>query len=131
MLLALESFYISTMGFFKISLGLFLLRVIIDKRQRQFIYWILFIFSLYSLGYFFLTVFQCGVPHGATFWQGKLGNQCLTITEGYGLSYTHAALTAMTDIIFVVIPIPLVMRSSSLQLREKWVVGFILGIGTV
>ena len=131
MLLALESFYIWTMGFFKISFGLFLLRVIIDERQRQFIFWVLLIFNLYSLAYFFLTVFQCGVPHGATFWQRKLGNQCLTITAGYGLSYTHAALTTMTDIIFIVLPIPLVVRSRSLQLQEKWVVGFILTIGAV
>jgi hypothetical protein len=130
MLLALESFYVVTVGIFKVSLGLFFLRVLIEKWQRKVVHWTLIIFSTYSVGYFFYAIFQCGIPNGAVFWERKITSQCTSDATGLGLGYTHGILTALTDMVFVVLPFP-VVRRARLNLREKMIVGGILGLATM
>jgi hypothetical protein len=115
---ALESLYIATMAFFKISLGLFFLRVLTERWQKIFVYCILVIITAYSVGYLFFSVFRCGVPSGDHFWQQKLANKCTPGSYGLGFGYTHAILTAGTDIIFLFLSIHMV-RHSSLKFREK------------
>jgi rhodopsin domain-containing protein len=130
MLLALESLYVVTISLFKVSLGLFLLRILITRWQRLTAYWVLSIFSFYSLGYFFFALFQCGVPSGNSFWTRKLANKCAPQWVGLSLGYIHASLTAGSDIILVILPI-LALRQSKMKRGEKIIVSCILGIGAM
>jgi rhodopsin domain-containing protein len=130
MLLAMECFYIATVGLFKISLGLFLARILITHWQRLILFWILGVFSIYTLGYFFFAVFQCGVPSGNSFWTRKLARQCASDSIGISLGYLHASLSAGSDITLVVLPI-IALKNSLIKRGEKIVISCILGIGAM
>jgi hypothetical protein len=125
-----EALYILTMGVFKIALGLFFIRVLPYPRQRQLVWITVSIFSLYSLGYFFFVIFQCGVPSGDRYWRRKLANQCDPRGSALGTAYAHAALSASTDLMFILLPIS-VVRNTRLSKKEKWIVAGIMSIGAV
>jgi hypothetical protein len=126
-MLAIEALYTATVAFFKISLGLFFLRIIIARKQRQLVYGILVIYTIWCIGYGFFAVFQCGIPSGSRFWVHKITDQCGSDALGLGMGYTHAVLTAGTDIIFVLIPIPIVSKAR-IKPREKWVIMCIFAV---
>jgi hypothetical protein len=131
MLLSLEALYVVTVLAFKISLSFFFLRVIVRPIERSIIIWVLTIFTFFSVGYLFFAIFQCGIPSGSTFWIHKLNDKCAPDQSGLGMAYTHAVLTAGTDLIFLVLPIPLLRRSITFRVREKIVLGMIMGLGTL
>src|ERR1700759_3543282 len=97
----MQAFYVITMGIFKISLGLFFLRILVARWARRVVYGVLFAFSLYSVGYFFFVVFGCGVPGGGSYWMRKIANECASDSITLGLGYALAILTAGTDLIFL------------------------------
>jgi hypothetical protein len=130
MLLAADTFYVVTVAFFKISLGLFFMRVIVDQKQRTVIRWVVITFTTFSFGYFWFAVFQCGVPSGSHYWQRRLANQCSPLKFSLSLGYIHALLSAGSDFTFMCLPYPL-LRDSQLKTREKWLVSGILVFGTV
>jgi hypothetical protein len=129
MLLAVDSLYVVTIALFKISLGVFFLRVLIHPYQRTVIHWILYIFTTFSVGYLFFAVFQCGIPRGSDFWERRISNHCSPVALNLVLGYMHAVLSAASDLILMCLPIP-ALRNSTLKLREKIVVGGILTFGT-
>jgi hypothetical protein len=129
-LLSLESFYVVTVGFFKVSLAYYFLRIVIDQRTRQLIYAVLTIFSIYSFGYFFFAIFQCGIPSGSSFWERKIALECASDSVGLGLGYTHAILTASSDLIFLSLVIPIVVKSR-LRMREKVIVCLLMAFATL
>jgi hypothetical protein len=118
------------MAFFKLSLGFFFLRIVINPRQRMLIRWVLIVFTTYSFGYLFYAIFRCGVPSGSNFWHNKLADKCTPPSYGLGSGYTHSILTAGTDFIFLLMPIPLVLHSK-LLFREKVTVASIMILGTM
>jgi hypothetical protein len=118
------------MGLFKVSLGLFFLRLLKHPMQRRLIIVVVTIFSLFTIGYFFFAMFQCGMPIGDRYWTRRVAHECLPYSAGLGLAYAHAALTAGTDLMFIILPIS-VVRNSQLTTREKWTVATIMSIGTV
>jgi hypothetical protein len=126
-MLALETLYIVAMALFKISLGLFFLRVLIDPILRRIIYAILIIYNIWSVGYLFFALFQCGVPKGDRFWENKLSSKCGSDSLGLGMGYAHAVLSAATDIIFVALPLPVIFKAK-MQPREKWIITGIFGL---
>jgi hypothetical protein len=130
LVLSLECLYVVTVAIFKISLGLFFLRLLTDNRSRLIIKWILILFSLFSTGYLFFAIFQCGIPRGSTFWLRKFAGQCASEPVGLGMGYIHAILTAGTDLMFLALTYPMI-RNSQLEKREKVVVGFILCLATL
>jgi hypothetical protein len=130
MLLALEVFYILTIGVFKVSIGLFFVRILTEKWQRGTIYCVLVIFSTFGVVYFFYAIFQCGIPTGSTFWQRRVANQCLSNSSGLGLGYTHGVLTALTDLIFVALPLWVVFKAR-LNLRERIIISGIMLLAIV
>jgi hypothetical protein len=120
-MVALEAFYVLTIALFKVSLGLFFLRILTAPRERRIIYGSLIIFSIWSLGYLFFALFQCGVPSGSRFWENKITDRCGSDALGLGMGYTQAILSAAVDIIFVSLPIPTVWQAK-IKTREKWIV---------
>jgi hypothetical protein len=127
MMLSVEAFYVVTIALFKISLGLFFLRIMIEPLQRRIIHGALVIFTIWSVGYLFFAIFQCGVPSGSRFWHNKLTGRCGSDKLGLGMGYVHAILTAGTDLTFVALPIPMVSRIK-MQSREKWIVVSVFGV---
>lgn len=128
--MAAESLYILTMAVFKVSLGAFFLRMLKDRLPRRLIQISISIFTLYSTAYFFSTVFNCGVPTGDRYLRKILSNECLAHDTALGLAYTHAALTAGTDLMFIGLSVAAV-RHTRTTTREKWVIATILSVGAV
>jgi hypothetical protein len=129
-MLSLEAFYVVTMALFKISLGLFFLRILIRPQQKRIIYGILIIFLIWSMGYLCFAIFQCGIPSGSRFWVHKITDKCGSDALGLGMGYTHAILTAGTDLIFVSLPIPIVLEAK-IKPREKWIIVCIFAIAVM
>jgi hypothetical protein len=114
------------MVFLKISLGIFFLRILIDRWQRRIIYTLVIISTLFGVAYFWYAVFQCGVPNlGKAFWEKRLENECTYGNGLIGIGYAHAGLMAVTDLTMAVLPIPILKRAR-ISLREKIVVASIL-----
>ena len=126
-----ETFYVLTITVFKISLGLFFLRITNAFWQRYVVYVAVFISTTFSITYMFFAIFQCGVPKsGLDFALKKLSMQCIDVKVITGMGYAHAAVVAATDWTFAILPIPL-LRESRMPLRDKISVGFVLTLGTM
>jgi hypothetical protein len=130
-LLVAESFYVVTMCALKISVAIFFLRITIKAWQRWTVYVSLALATTWNVAYFFIIVFQCGMPRGGmSFLTRKLSGKCITTAEILGLGYTHGVIQTVTDLVFACLPVA-VMRQSKLGLREKATVLFILTLAAV
>jgi hypothetical protein len=111
-------------------LGLFFLRILAYPIYRRIVQITVGIFTVYSIAYFFFVIFQCGTPQGEIYWTHRVEGKCIPYHVGLTLSYTHAALTSGTDLMFVCLPIAL-MRQVRLNVRDKITVITILSVGAV
>ena len=59
----------------------------------------------------------------------KITEKCASRTTWLALSYTHAAIVSLTDVVFAILPM-LLLRDSQMRLREKFIVGLVLMLGT-
>jgi hypothetical protein len=116
----------------KLSLGIFFLRILVDKWQRMIVYLVVTLSSAFGIGYFFYAVFQCGIPNsgGFTFWEKKIEGRCYSSAQTVGPGDTHAVISTITDITLACLPITM-LRKSRLPRREKLVVGGILAFAAV
>lgn len=110
----------------KITLGLFLLRILIERWHRIVIYSVMGITITYGIFFFFFNLFECGNPQN--FAVNILLERCYSTTTINGVAYTHAALCAAADIIYAVLPI-FYLRKANLDRRTKISVGAILALG--
>ena len=123
-------FYIATMLVFKISLGLFFLRVTNLAWQRRLIYVMMGISTLISFVYLFFPIFQCGYPKdGWTFLMRNLQGKCMSSAAKLGMSYTHAIAVSLTDIVFAMLPIFL-LNQAQMEFRFKVVAYILMILGT-
>lgn len=101
--------YIWTTAVFKLALAIFFLRIIQSKWQRQVIYVTISLYCLYSFAFLFLNIFRCGPP--AKYFEHEIsGSGCLPYVTVVGpMNYIHATLNALTDWIFAIMPIFVVM----------------------
>ena len=114
----------------KAALALFFLRIIVEPWQRRVIYINLTFSTLFGVAYFFYAIFQCGIPHGTTFWVNKLSGKCVGTASILGLGYTHALVNALTDLAFVALSIPM-LKKVRINHREKIIVGGIFFLASV
>jgi hypothetical protein len=85
----------------------------------------------FGLSYFLLTVFQCG--YFATPWEFYYrwsSFECTSQAQVLGLGYTHASISTLTDLLFAILPIPMIKRASMAR-REKITVMFILVLASL
>lgn len=130
-LMVAESFYVVTMTALKISVSIFFLRVMVKTWQRWVIYVSLVLATAVNIAYFFVLVFQCGVPHGGMkFLMKQLAKKCLTREGMLAASYTHGVVTTITDIAFAILPLT-VVKEMKLRLRERITVVAILTLAAV
>ena len=55
-----EHLYIATMPTLKVSLGVLLLRFIMERWQKKVVWVTIVLSTVYSIGNFFVNLFQCG-----------------------------------------------------------------------
>ena len=83
---------------------------------------------VYGFAYFLVVLFECGLPK--YFPSRIILGQCLARQTTDGLSYTHAVIVAISDVIFAVLPL-LFVWEAALSRRAKISVGAILTIGSL
>lgn len=110
----------------KISLALFYSRILREKWQRTTANGIAILCATFGFAYFWYTVFQCGVPgQGETFWIKTITHECVNRASILGFGYTHAIISAGTDIALSIMPIPMI-RKSNMPSKEKIIISVIL-----
>ena len=130
-LIVAEVFYITTMMVFKISLGLFFLRIINTRWQRHVVYVAVVVSTVFSLIFLFFTIFECGIPTDRVeFAMRRLTLHCVDARVISFMGYFHAAVVSASDWAFTILLIPLLIESR-MSTRDKVIVSFILTLGTM
>ena len=111
---------------FKISLGVFFLRIVVRAWHAIFIYMVMLISTTFGIAYFFVALWQCGNP--VNILENKLAGHCQSASAILGMGYTHAAVQAFTDWSFAILPV-IILWNANIDLRSKFSVGFILMLG--
>lgn len=122
------AFYLMTTAFLKLSLAVFFLRILLEKWQRRVIIISTAIFSVYTFAFFFVAVFQCGNP--AMYLLHKVQGTCVPWRVLAPLNYIHGVMNALTDWVFVSLPI-LVVRKANMRGRDKASVMLVLTLGVL
>lgn len=123
-----EVFYLTTIMFLKISLGLFFLRVVLKKWQRKVVYATMFLSTIINIYHAIFLIFSCGSPQH--YLERTIQMKCVRKSVELGLAYEQAAITTITDFVFALLPLPL-LWNASMDRRSKISVGCILGLGTL
>jgi hypothetical protein len=123
-----ECFYLLTQIFLKLSLGFFFLRVVIRKGHRWFIIATMAFSTVINLSHIFFVTFRCGDPR--EFFDHQIKSLCVNNNITIGMAYQQAAVSTITDLIFAVLPIPL-LWNASMDIRSKISAGLILSLGAL
>lgn len=110
----------------KISIGLFLLRVIVSRVQRCIVYLVVGTTVVVGIVFLFVTVFQCSPV--AYFWDRGLAGKCFDMEVIIGLTYFYGTVNAICDFTFGLLPVFLVWNLE-MDKRVKIVLIPILGMG--
>jgi hypothetical protein len=130
LLIISEVFYIITMITLKLSLGVFFLRIMVEPWQKRSVYVIVTISTLMGIAYFLFALFICGLPVDAHFyWVRRFEGGCASSSTILGISYSHAVVTALTDLLLALLPLPMV-KKATITSKEKIVVMTIFTIAT-
>ncbi|KAL5118109.1 hypothetical protein ACEQ8H_003944 [Pleosporales sp. CAS-2024a] len=90
----------------KVSIGVFLLRVTVQKMHKCIIYFAMGISVLTGCVFFFVTVFQCTpISH---FWNRSAPGSCIPIDVIIALTFLYSACAIMSDFTFAILPMFLV-----------------------
>ncbi|KAG8629752.1 hypothetical protein KVT40_001371 [Elsinoe batatas] len=132
LLFASFNLYIITTISLKISLTLFFLRLLpraTHRPQRLVLYATTAAFLLLGAIYFFLTLFDCGDPRH--YLENQLAEKCLDKHRvTIPVAYAYSSLNALTDWVFVAIPLSVVVKSQ-LSPRSRAVVTALLRLGAI
>jgi len=113
----------------KMSIGLFLLRIVVEPVHKYIILTVLVITELFGTVFFFLFVFQCQPT--AYFWNQFAGNgatgKCLDTAIIVDATYAYSAVSCWGDWTFSIIPI-FVIRNVQMTPRTKFLVVGILAM---
>jgi hypothetical protein len=124
-----EVFYILTTTTFKISLGLFFLRILTKPWQVLVFQVILAVSAIYGVFYVFIAIFQCGDPTALadTIFVNK---QCLPDWFLLASGYMYGCINVIADWTFVLIPI-CILADSDMDRRSKIPVIVVMALGAI
>ncbi|KAH6668974.1 hypothetical protein B0J14DRAFT_599725 [Halenospora varia] len=123
-----ELLYVSCTAVTKLSIGVYFLRLSSKKYQVRVVYTTLAVVMIFSTMYFFFLLFQCDpINHLWTQFMGGEG-KCLHNSILSNVTYAHAAMSAITDWAFGILPIFFV-RKMQMNPRTKFSVVLILSLG--
>ncbi|SPN98900.1 related to integral membrane protein pth11 [Cephalotrichum gorgonifer] len=119
--------YIINMMFIKLSIGIFLLRLAVQKVYRYILWASLVIITIWSLVLFFWNIFQCK-PVEAQWDYAMIGGECVSITEVVAAAYALSVMTILSDWLYALLPIPMLWKVDMTR-QAKLTVILILGLG--
>ncbi|KAI8625124.1 hypothetical protein F5Y19DRAFT_272758 [Xylariaceae sp. FL1651] len=123
--------YISNMWLIKLSIGLFLLRLAVQKRYKYILGISIVVVGVWSLVLFFWNLFQCS-PVSAqwdyTILASNPKSHCVSADEVVSAAYALSALTILSDWLYALIPIPLIWQVKMTP-QAKLTVIAVLGLG--
>ena len=111
------------MIFFKISLAIFYLRIVIRFWQRYIVLGTVILNTAYNVFLLFAALFNCGDP--SRYLENELKGTCMPVATTYALQLAGCVLNAATDWIFALLPI-FVLFKATMPLPAKVGSGFIL-----
>ena len=106
--------YSLTMIAVKLSIGLLLLRLTINKIHRWILYTVMALSVLTGVVFFFVTIFQCSPV--SFFWNRLQPGTCINVHILEGLTYLYSSINAINDFTFGLLPIALIYN---LQMDRK------------
>ncbi|KKY39707.1 putative integral membrane protein [Diaporthe ampelina] len=120
--------YCWTMIFSKISIAIFLLRIIVERIQVWFIYGALAINVMTGLVFFFVTTLQCQPI--SYFWHKEQPGTCVPIGIIIALTYLYSSLNIICDFTFALLPI-FIVRKLNMKRRMKVAIMPLLSMGCI
>ncbi|KAL2114554.1 hypothetical protein VUR80DRAFT_4537 [Thermomyces stellatus] len=119
--------YVIDMMFIKLSIGIFLLRLAIQKTYRYILWASLVIVAIWSVVLFFWNMFQCKPVEAQ--WDYTLeDSSCVPIQEVVAAAYSLSVMCILSDWLYALIPIPMLWNVEMTK-QTKITVIIILGLG--
>tara|TARA_R110002003_G_scaffold2445_1_gene24354 strand:+ start:21410 stop:21760 length:351 start_codon:yes stop_codon:yes gene_type:complete len=108
----------------KISLGIFFARIVVKPWQVGIIYVNVGFNVFSSAASFFYCLFRCG-PNLDNYVLQQVADKCTPQTLDRFVAYQQAAVTTMTDLVFLILPV-VILWNANMTRQSKLSVGFIL-----
>lgn len=125
-----EVFYAPSTSLLKVSVGLFLLRIVTNRAQK----WIVYIFVagsiIFGSVYFFLIIFQCSP---ISFWwdlNPERQGTCVSPTAFAICSIIISILNSAADLAFAIVP-GIIVWSTTMTTRTRALVCVLLGLASI
>lgn len=113
---------------FKIALGLFYLRIMVEKWQRYIIHGTVGFATAYGIGFFFFELFQCGNP--AQYLEKQIAGACVSSEALLAVNLTAGIINALADWILALLPV-FILRKAQMPLPAKITAGCLMALGAV
>lgn len=110
----------------KISIGIFLLRIVFDRLHKWIIYVAMAISAAAGFIFFFITLFQCSPI--SYFWNKGQDGQCIDPQTVVLMIIIYSVLAIITDLTFVILPMYLVWHLN-IKPKDKLALLPLLGMG--
>ena len=111
----------------KISLGIFMLRIVIEVWQQRVIQIMIIASTITCAANLLEAIFQCGVTKSTADWIIKqFADECLPNPAGLILPYIHGAVTTITDFTFVVLPIFVLSKLNMARKAKLTILGLLV-----
>lgn len=124
-----ELSYALSICFIKISVAVFLLRIVTSKIQRLVLFIAIGVFVIVTIIFFFVLMFQCTpVSYAWTLFGGNTNGSCIPPNQFGAITYTHSAVNAIGDLLLAIMPIVVVTRLQ-MNPRMKITVCVLLSMG--
>ncbi|KAJ9134651.1 Integral membrane family protein [Pleurostoma richardsiae] len=124
--LATANYILNTL-FVKLSIGVFLLRLSVQKRYTYTLWVTMAIVTVWSIVLFFWDIFQCS-PVDAQ-WDYTIPNsKCVSAQQIVNAAYALSVMTICSDWLFALLPIPMIW-GVKMTTQTKVTVVVILGLG--
>lgn len=106
------------MVIFKISLGIFYLRILVSRWQRVTLYITVAVSTIYGIFFFFMILFQCGMP--ADYLLNAVTDSCVGGSGFYMIvAMVAGVVNTVSDFILALLPIALVYKAPMTLLAKS------------
>lgn len=112
----------------KLSIGVFLLRITIQRVHHYILYLAMLCSVLSGLVFFFVTLLQCQPI--TYFWNKDQNGTCISPSIIAALTYLYSAINMVCDFTFALLPLHII-RGLQMNIRTKYALVPILGMGCI
>ncbi|KAK7427933.1 hypothetical protein QQZ08_005546 [Neonectria magnoliae] len=119
--------YVIDMMFIKLSIGVFLLRLSVQKVYTWILWVSLVIITIWSCVIFFWDIFQCSPIEKQ--WDFRITDgQCVTADQIVAAAYSISVMTILSDWLYALLPVPMLWTVKMTKQAKATVIA-ILGLG--